>query len=140
MKFRWLGLCVVVVLAAVPAQAEKPFDEGALLGTYAFTEIHVRMASGVPVHCSGYGTMTFFGDGEVYLDKYERCSDDGTVKHEAEDFIYEMDVEPFFFLMSASGAADVIQCQLLQKGTMIICDGTRRVPEELSLHAVAVKQ
>ncbi len=42
MKCRWLGLCVVIVLLAVPAQAEKPFDESSLLGTYAFTEIHVR--------------------------------------------------------------------------------------------------
>ena len=144
MKCRWLGLCVVIVLLAVPAQAEKPFDESSLLGTYAFTEIHTREGdiSEVPIaHCSGFGTITFEGNGQGWLLGSERCSD-GPDNPPENDFpiFYDMGTEPFFYVRVTPTDPNPTQCQLLQKGTIIICDGTMRDFDHYSFHLVGVKQ
>lgn len=149
MKCRWLYLCVACLgflLSATSVQADKPFGEGSLLGTFAFTEIHVRVGdiAEVPIaHCSGYGTITFYGDGDAFMEGVERCSDDPDDFEEYGGYVeYVIGDTGTFFEIVVPNDPDTgpTQCQLVQKDTMILCDGTKREAEMLSFHAVGVKQ
>ena len=120
--------------------ADKPFDESALIGTYAFTTIQIR--TGEPtepkiVQCSGFGTITFFGDGTAYMEGAERCAGEPAAKPYSGDMAYSTGPAPFFYLDEGPYST---QCQLLQRGEVMICDGTLREPEMLAFHAVGFKQ
>jgi hypothetical protein len=144
MKQRMVAICAValaIVLWSLPAAADKPFDETALTGTYAFTTIQVR--EGEPpaepkiVQCSGYGTITFFGDGTASMQGFERCAGDLEAKPYSGDMTYTTGPAPFFSIDEGPYST---HCQLLQRGEVMMCDGTQREPEMLAFHAVGFKQ
>jgi hypothetical protein len=149
-----LALAFVVVAATLvftnsPAEAKKPFDNGDLDGSYAWvnTEISLRGDSpGVVTYCNAFGTIEFFGDGTASNDSTNRCT---TAEHPEDldlftfydrPFLYSMEPDGNFLLWEDGGSGSQTHCRLVDKGAMIICDGTSSQPDILSMSAVAVRQ
>ena len=142
-----VSVAAAVLLTNSPAEAKKPLDNGDLTGTYAWVNSEIRLDGGTaPVYCNAFGTIEFFGDGTASNDSTNRCTS-------AEDtdppdifvidgraFLYDVEPDGNFLLWEEGSSGSPTHCRLVDKGAMILCDGTASQPEILSMTAVAVKQ
>jgi hypothetical protein len=145
-----LALAVVVVAATLvltnsPAEAKKPFDNGDLDGSYAWVNTEISLRDGVVTYCNAFGTIEFFGDGTASNDSTNRCTYAGNTVDPVpfdihyRSFDYSMEPDGNFLLWEVGGSGST-HCRLVDKGAMIICDGTASQPDILSMSAVAVRQ
>jgi len=144
-----VAVAATLVLTNSPAEARKPFDDGDLNGSYAWvnSEISLREEASVVVtyYCNAFGTIEFFGDGTALNDSTNRCTYEGNpdvpvpfVIHDRL-FLYSMEPDGSFLLWE-DGGSGATHCRLVDKGAMILCDGTASEPDILSMSAVAVRQ
>ncbi len=134
-----VALAVAVFLVNPPVEAKKGFDNGDLDGVYAWVNTEIRLEAGVTEYCSGYGTIEFFGDGTASAESTHRCAA-GVVSSDFRRHDYAVDPDGQFLLWEHDSPAYQTHCRLLDKGSMILCDGTASHPDELSMIAIAVKQ
>lgn len=144
MRRQWLvslTVVVAVMICSAPASADKPFDESSIVGTFAFTTIQVRNGEGEEppvVFCSGYGTITFDGSEEADIQGAERCSGEVDATPYSHAYRYFVEDEPFFSIEEPDGF--LTHCQVLDRGDVIMCDGTSREDAMLAFHAVGFRQ
>lgn len=143
---RFLTLVVFAVFAgtflagpAVEAK-KKNYDEGDLDGEYYYVYMQQRVEGGVLEHCSGYGTLEFYGDGTAALvaPAFDRC-DGVTDPAEPHGFTYTVDADGGFVL-EEDGGGELTHCQILDKGRIILCDGAPRGPETYSWIAIGIQR
>ncbi len=131
-----------LLAAPAPTEAGRRYDERSLNGAYYYTMIHVREvappASGAE-YCSGWGTVEFHGDGTALIEGYDRCSVEGT-RWNSEAHEYSVSPTGEVLIWPTADPANTTHCQILEKGTTLMCDGVESIPEVLSYHAVAIKE
>lgn len=143
-------LAAVGLFVAFAASAARPMGVHSLVGTFHFTVIEIRVESfPVPttIYCNTYGRITFDGAGAAQIldgSGYGACSD-GENPFEPESMTYTVDPEGGVLLTDVDATAPyTTHCQLLDKGTVLLCDGSGglgglRNPELLIFQATAVK-
>ena len=121
------------------------FDARDLDGTYYYVTTQVREET-LPgdtdpsvVYCSGYGTLTFDGVGNANGMGTDRCSLLG-LSTEALNFTYVVDPDGSVIVTNTNNQMDTTHCQIVNKGRMLMCDGTEDNLYSLSFHAVGVRQ
>lgn len=143
-----IGVSVVIFFAgqATTAQAGKTFANKNLTGVYYYTvQQIVQEEIGDPSvtvinYCNGYGTITFYGDGTATRSGTDVCSIRGT-SIESQALTYEVNPDGSFFIMDAEDPTDRTRGQIVNKGNMLLIDGTERnLEDQMSFHAVAAKQ
>lgn len=132
---------IVILVAVLPAEAGKKWDESNLNGTYYYTVIQVREdeSSTGDAYCSGYGTIEFYGDGTSLIEGWDRCTDNGT-RWNSEPHGYSVAPDGEVILWRTADPTDTVHCQLLNNGKMLMCDGVESTPDVRSFHAVGVKE
>jgi len=115
------------------ALAERKYDAGDVEGVYHYVATFTR-APGVE-HCQSFGTLTFDGMDEVWVDSNDAC-EGGLFKTESHLHIYAVDVSGKVIIdESAGGSTD---CQLVNKGDTLLCHGANRT-DLLNLMAVGAR-
>ena len=137
-----IGL-VVLLAAALPAEAGKKYKESDLDGSYYYTMTQVRDVWDSPPdieHCSGWGTIEFYGDGTAVIAGWDRCGgEEPRWNSKPHDYSVTPDGEVIISLPPPDDL-DPVHCQILDNGKMLMCDGVLSTPDVHSFHAVGVKQ
>ena len=123
---------------ALPTQPDATWDVRDLDGTYYYTLCEVR-GDVVPLdYCDEYGTITFDGEGNAVATGTRKCSTTGPATQ----------TNYFTYTVSPSGEVLITEVgfplptrgQIVDKGRMILVDGTTREPFIYIQHGVAVEQ
>lgn len=144
-------VAALALVLALGARAERPLGVHSLNGTYHYAVVQIRQeAEPVPttVYCNEYGRLSFDGAGSAHLvadSGYGVCSD-GPNPFEAQNFTYTVDAAGSVMIIDDEPDLYTTHCQLLDKGALLICDGTggtgpdaNRNPELLVFSATAGK-
>lgn len=144
-----LAAAVLGLLALQPAGA-KSFKTKDLSGNYHYTVSEVRIEGAEIEYCDSFGTIFYDGAGYAeVLAGSRRCTlyPSGTVTDDPEaggEFSYEVFSNGEFVMTELDEFGNptvyVTHGRLLQRGQVILVDGTLRHSEVLSMHAVAAKE
>lgn len=139
--------CGALTLFLPDALADKPYDESSLNGTYYYVFTQVRYEEPPPYtifHCSGFGTVTFDGDGGAVTNYNDQCESSqtlGELTFDTGEHESSYTVSSLGEVLIISSPDDVTHCQILDRGNMILCDGTTRTSSDhISFIAIGVKQ
>lgn len=130
---------LVFLVTGLPAHADKTYSEKDLKGTYYFNMVQIRQDETIEVdYCDSYGTMTFDGAGGATSSGTRKCSVTGSVT-DSNDFTYTVSTTGVV-LITEVGFTDPTRAQIVDKGRMLLVDGTTRDPLIYVSHGLGVKQ
>lgn len=143
---------LALALSVAPAmRADPPLGLRSLSGTFHYTVVSIRQETlpvAATIYCNEYGQIAFDGAGggrTVAGSGYGVCSD-GENPFEPQTFTYTVEASGSVELTDADPGDEpyTTHCQLLERGTLLLCDGTSGVgglrnPEQLLFQATAVK-
>lgn len=146
MKHLLLFAITIIALGTMTqaVQAERPYNVRDLRGTYVFNLMEIRQEPGSPIdYCDHHGTATFDGAGNGTSAETRKCSATGNVTERGR----------FTYTVSASGEVLITEvpdpptstrplptrAQIVEKGRMLLIDGTTREPNIYVQHGVAVR-
>lgn len=132
-----LSLSAGILLYGLPVQAadcDTIYDNGCLNGTYYFVTTEVRDGDTAPgiEHCSTYGTIIFDGTNKAKSTETYRCHDDSAatpVEEGNRNTKFHYNVSPDgSFTMTTQPGGETTHCQILNRGSLVLCDGTAGGP------------
>jgi len=136
-----LAAALLLLVVAPHAGAAKGYNQGSLDGEYAFTMVEITVTSDTPsvtIYCNGYGRIVFDGHGNGELVDGDGLCSNGDVPVYPSLFTYTVSADGEVALTEVGGGTT--HCQLADKGSTLLCDGTNGPPERALWMATAVKQ
>lgn len=128
-----IALSAGILLYGQPVQAadcDTIYDNGCLDGTYYFVTTEVRDGETAPgiQHCSTYGTIDFDGKNKAKTNETYRCHDDSAAPPvdagtRNTNFFYNVSPDGSFTMTTHPGG-ETTHCQILNRGSLVLCDGT----------------
>lgn len=140
-----IGVAVVIFLAgeSFTVQAGKTYDTKDLSGVYHYSGKQIMGVPPVTVtdFCDGYGTLTFYGDGNVTRSGTDVCSASGRHTVPNQPLTYEVYPDGSFLMVNPMDPTGRVRGQIVDKGRMLLLDGTERnLSDQLSFFVIAAKQ
>ena len=130
---------ILLIAHGQSADAGKTYNNAGLKGEYYYNLVQIRRDETPDVdYCDEYGTITFDGAGSATGTGTRKCSVTGSAT-ESGDFTYSVNPDGSV-LITEVGFTDPTRGQLVDKGRMILIDGTTRDPLIYVMHGVAVKK
>ena len=130
---------IVLIAHSQYVYAAKTFSNADLKGEYYYNLVQIRQDETPDVdYCDEFGTITFDGAGLATGTGTRKCSVTGPAT-ESGDFTYSVNPDGSV-LITEVGFTDPKRGQLVDKGRMVLIDGTTRDALIYVTHGVAVKK
>ncbi len=108
-------------------------------GSYTSNLVQINKEDEGIDYCDAYGTVTFHRDGTGNGTETRKCTLSGSTTEDIGPFTYTVESDGTV-LITEVGYPDPTHAKIVDRGRMLLIDGTTRSPKVWIMHGVAVKK